>query len=363
MDSYIYFAKNSLGQIKIGVSKDPQSRVATLRTADPGYSIIATCPGGAELERALHNRFSNLRVDGEIFIYGEEIQAYIASINSSSDIVMETYYYTTDLGKFKIDENENRAVSSNHVAKIKNSIASVGVRRELPIIVRRDSGKLVIVDGQHRFVAVRELKNSGEIPNIGIWYIIADQNWTHKVTAITNDTQESWSLTEYFNLYVKQGKKEYVKLKQFMDDHEIIPLTVALALSQGADRTKAGFLAGNSDVGQDIKSGEFVFLDNVYAEFMGKAILDVNSSFSTRREVSRMSRFAQTALISFINADKITKAEDALVPVEYDHARMLDQLDKYAFLIEKQRTIDDWKTLFVEIYNYKRKDPIMVSKF
>jgi len=347
MDEFVYFAKNSAGNIKIGLSSNPQERIRALRTADPGYQIVATIQGDRGLEKELHEKFSELNMGGEIFSLAEELSSFIDSINSSSS--NEHYYYTTDLSKFAIDAGENRAISNNHVEKIKSSILKVGVRRELPIIVKRTNGLLVVVDGQHRLKATQELKSSRRIPDIGIWYIIADSDWNHETTAITNDTQESWDLREYFDLYVKQSKKEYLLLSSFMDEYDMIPLTVALALSQGSE---AGFMAANSDAGKSIKSGQFVFTHYDYAHLMGKMIKDIHHFFKKSRDIGGMSRFAQTAFITFVRCEKI---DSEFNPVEYDHDRMMDQMEKNKHLLRKQRTIDNWKDHFKEIYNYNKR--------
>jgi hypothetical protein len=57
----VYFAERD-GLIKIGVSIHPRSRVAGQAAA-----LLATLPGDARTETALHLAFADLRVEGEWF--------------------------------------------------------------------------------------------------------------------------------------------------------------------------------------------------------------------------------------------------------------------------------------------------------
>lgn len=56
------------GLIKIGVSADPETRLKELGTGSPHqHSLLKVIPGGFEVERMLHKKFSDKRVRGEWF--------------------------------------------------------------------------------------------------------------------------------------------------------------------------------------------------------------------------------------------------------------------------------------------------------
>jgi len=79
--SFVYFIRRPDGLIKIGFSKDPQSR----RSALAGQSgvmleMLATKPGDRSEEQALHRRFAAHRVTGEWFRPAPELCEYIADI-------------------------------------------------------------------------------------------------------------------------------------------------------------------------------------------------------------------------------------------------------------------------------------------
>jgi gas vesicle protein len=79
----VYFIGNDKGQIKIGYSKDPPSRLSALQTASPHpLKLLALKPGGADVEAELHTKYSNCRLEGEWFQLTDELQVEIEIIQN-----------------------------------------------------------------------------------------------------------------------------------------------------------------------------------------------------------------------------------------------------------------------------------------
>jgi phage-related protein len=89
----VYFIKAG-HRVKIGQSRDPQSRLLSIRG---GYStkkpaglntsnakLLATEPGGQAREQELHQKFAHLRAAGEWFNHTPELKAYIAENASAA---------------------------------------------------------------------------------------------------------------------------------------------------------------------------------------------------------------------------------------------------------------------------------------
>lgn len=75
---YVYFARRSDGLIKIGTSKDPESRVRGIGTiSGMAVTLLALQWGSYKDERALHRRFAAHRVVGEWFKPAPELLAHI----------------------------------------------------------------------------------------------------------------------------------------------------------------------------------------------------------------------------------------------------------------------------------------------
>lgn len=81
--SVVYYVRMRSGRIKIGFSTAMKNRVAALRV-DPGQ-VLATEPGGRDLERARHEQFADLRYDRwEEFRADERLMSHIARVREAN---------------------------------------------------------------------------------------------------------------------------------------------------------------------------------------------------------------------------------------------------------------------------------------
>jgi len=80
-DEFVYFIQaRSARLIKIGRSQDPYRRLAQLQLLSPvPLEVMATLPGGAELERSLHGQFEFLRSHGEWFFAATHLVDFISA--------------------------------------------------------------------------------------------------------------------------------------------------------------------------------------------------------------------------------------------------------------------------------------------
>lgn len=104
---------------------------------------------------------------------------------------------TTDYSMFK--QAKNRNVDAKKVAKKKKSIAQINLQQ--PIIVNK---RFQVVDGQHRFQALKEL-------GLPINYVVS-YNWSSdEDTATMNNTQDSWNTENWAEFRASQGNIEMKK--------------------------------------------------------------------------------------------------------------------------------------------------------
>lgn len=76
--SFVYFAKNERGAIKIGTARDVNRRLSEIRVfSDVPVEIIGVMRGGLQKERDLHSQFASSKIAGEWFSYTKEISDYI----------------------------------------------------------------------------------------------------------------------------------------------------------------------------------------------------------------------------------------------------------------------------------------------
>jgi len=113
---------------------------------------------------------------------------------------METTFklsQTKNYSLFKVAKN--RSVNPKDVAKKRKSIAEIGLQS--PIIVNK---RYEIVDGQHRFHALKEL-------NLPVDYLVS-YNWKEEEhTATINNTQKGWNTENWAEFRASQGNREIAR--------------------------------------------------------------------------------------------------------------------------------------------------------
>jgi hypothetical protein len=148
---------------------------------------------------------------------------------------------TTDYSLFKL--TQNREIKSKHVKEKLKSIEEDGL--QLPIVV---NGRYEIVDGQHRFAALTQLKRP-------ITYLVSYAWKDEYDTAVINNTQRSWN-TENWAEFRSQKNiriREALSLARNYSDITGGKMTVTTALEM--------ISATGTSILRDIKSG-FYDYDN-----------------------------------------------------------------------------------------------------
>lgn len=120
---------------------------------------------------------------------------------------METKNY--ELFKFR---EANRPIDKGLVKRLKESIIEIGYIKSRPIIVDEEYR---ILDGQHRFVACKEL----DIPIC--WDQIACDGNADKIIVQLNKNQVMWRLEEYIAFYATKQIPCYVDFVKFRELYKI----------------------------------------------------------------------------------------------------------------------------------------------
>jgi hypothetical protein len=81
----VYFVRaGDDGPIKIGYAREPQRRLNAMQADNHmQLHLLATLPGGPELERALHYFFAPLRVRGEWFRNAPPLSTFVALVTEA----------------------------------------------------------------------------------------------------------------------------------------------------------------------------------------------------------------------------------------------------------------------------------------
>jgi hypothetical protein len=156
---------------------------------------------------------------------------------------------TKDYGKFKFSEN-NREIKHGSVEKLKSSMKEHGFIAGRPVLITKDG---VVVDGQHRLLAAKEL-------DIDVHYDIIDGDYMKKMIEL-NSTQTNWTLTDYIKSYASLHVDCYRKLLKFQEKYKLgMSVTIALCID-------------NKIKTSDIRLGK-LFVMNPYAEDIADFVLN-----------------------------------------------------------------------------------------
>lgn len=89
-DSFVYLAYSHIDnkgkiRVKIGYSKNPKQRIASMRTVDTGIELLTYAKGSRIVESRLHQYFGGYRCKGEWFAFqmtkNEAIEAFQKAVN------------------------------------------------------------------------------------------------------------------------------------------------------------------------------------------------------------------------------------------------------------------------------------------
>ena len=146
-----------------------------------------------------------------------------------------------DMFKFK---TENRELNYNKVANLRSKLLDDG-RQIIPIICNKE---MEIIDGQHRFQALKEL-------DWDVMYYV-DEAVTSKDLISINNTQKNWGLADYIHYYSSLGNPAYIKLERIWKKYEDISLKAILTALSGGRYIKE----------RAIKNGEIQFTDEEFQQ-------------------------------------------------------------------------------------------------
>lgn len=226
---------------------------------------------------------------------------------------------TTDYEKFKMLNFNRKKLDRNHINKIKNSITKNGYMGS-PILVNQD---FEIYDGQHRFMALKEmgLEVPYEIINVAYNSIID-----------LNITQKKWTLEDYVNYYCEKDKNpSYVRLNRLCKE---LKCSVNLVLTMGYRISITG------DIRKKLQKGNLKF--NMDDE------LRVSSFYTNFCEIVKNLKMKPATKMCSALADLCTRHG-------FRWETMISKTEKYPTLAYNCRTQEEFIVMLKSIYNFNTR--------
>lgn len=229
---------------------------------------------------------------------------------------MET---SKDYERFRMLDFNRKGLDRNHINKLKDSITKNGYIGS-PILVNEE---FEILDGQHRFIALKEM--GMEIP-----YEI--RNISYNSIIDLNITQKKWAIEDYVNYYCEKDKNpNYTRLQRLCTELKCSP---SIILTMGFR------VCMNGDIRKQVKNGSLVFkLDDE---------LRVNKFHQYFKEITDNLKLRPVTKMCGALADLSTRKG-------FRWDTMLDKTKKYPTMAYNCRTQEEFIVMLKNIYNFNTR--------
>jgi len=239
-------------------------------------------------------------------------------------------YKTTDYEKF-ITLDGNRNLNLLHIARLKKSFKEHQLLS--PILVNE---KYEIIDGQHRFVAAKEL-------GLPVFYITQEGYGITEVK-ILNVIGSNWTKKDFFQANCNKGLVEYLKMREFMT--KFPQFTLISAENLLTDSTNGANTTNTSSADRKKYGKARVFQEGLFK------INNLEQATENAEKILQIKKFykkatSQNFVSAMMGIFRMTK---------YDHIQLLTKL---AFNeIEDRVSVKSYRTQIEEIYNCKSRNKI-----
>lgn len=239
---------------------------------------------------------------------------------------------TYDYSMFK-KLNDNRDENLLHIKRL---VASFNEHHLVsPILVNE---KYQVIDGQHRLSAAIETGKP-------IYYIIVKGYGINEVTRL-NTNQKNWTKIDYLNMYANEGYDAYVTLQKFMSDFPDFGI-------QSSERLIT-LRAGSGSTSKD-KEGKTVNMKD-FEEGKLK-IPNITLSYILARKVMEFKPFYN----GFHRGTFVSALMPLLRSKIYNQKEMIDKLKVAPIRLANCSSVEAYRMLIEDIYNWKRQRESKVS--
>lgn len=232
---------------------------------------------------------------------------------------------TKDYDLFTICK-DNRSID---IAQVESLVAAMTERNNISALTCIEveiegKRKLQIIDGQHRFLALKRLGKEIE-------YDIWDTQESSMI--MLNETQMAWKLIDYLNYGVSQEINDYMEIKKYLQTTGVRLQSLLLIFSRTSIVKN---IYAENEIIKDFKKINWRISDLKY----GKKILNSIVEFYQDYHVFHYN--SHRFICAFI---------EIIAHPDFDPDRMKSQLKKFSDKLKRQYTIADYIDNFEIVYN------------
>lgn len=240
--------------------------------------------------------------------------------NVKEPMVTNQVHTTTDYFLFKPMEG-NRKKNNLHIARLKKSMSQNYL---FTVLIVNENYE--IIDGQHRFEVIKELK-------LPLHYVVCPGYGLMEVHTF-NQNSKNWNWSDFLTAYCDLGNPEYIALRDYMERFD---LTFMTAFSILFSRT--AHVDGNTV--KAFQQGLFKVKDLNGAIDFGNKLLILEQLYPGAKR-----RNFVYALLKLMQNKNFNYSE-FVGKLRTQQASMIDCA-----------TVDQFISLIEEIYNYRRKEKV-----
>lgn len=227
---------------------------------------------------------------------------------------------TKEYNKFKTILG-NRTIVPAHVEGLCAAIERKNLLEYYPILINE---KMEVIDGQHRLMAAAKL-------NLEVTYKVVNGLKLEDVMSV-NTSSRSWSIMNFIDCYIQLDSPDYLRLKEFMDEHDLSP-GIAAGLLQG-------FGYGGGHISNVIKSGKFA----------------VNTPDKAEKIANQLNQLKKHSVYQLKSDRTFIKALWEVNDVkDFDFKRLIAKIEQSSAVLEKQHTLQQYLLQIEELYNFNAK--------
>lgn len=235
---------------------------------------------------------------------------------------------TKNYKMFRLHSDENRPLTPEKRARLKDSMKKYGFLKCYPIICFRDkSGNLIVKDGQHRLAIAEEL-------GLSVFWILAETDFD---VAFVNSTTKGWSKKDYAMKYAANGHAAYEEVLALHERHGI-PVSMSAMLLAGT----VSFV----NISKAFHSGTFKIKDRKWAE----SVASLYSQFAAISKQIKDTHF----LAALVGCARVK---------DFDSKRLIQNAERCRERLVKYGTREGYLDMLEQLYNFNRSKlfPLKVS--
>lgn len=156
--------------------------------------------------------------------------------------------------------DDNRKVTRGHIQRVKKSIKQHGQLDPIKV-----NSKGVILNGQHRYLAIKELHKEGIYE--AVKYIEVDSMDDVSTILTLNAVQKELTITDYVEIYARNGHVQYQKIMDLASKYNQTPSAIISIMYCGAQSA----MVKNNIIkyGQDIDFDDWNLLEEYFEWLYG----------------------------------------------------------------------------------------------